>query len=183
MAVLDDKYTSSDFGVLRWLVSTALVLLMIGLTGCTNAGSCGSDGSGMPKCSVSEDFVHSQPEAALSYPGSTVYSQNIHSEQHLIGSTNPAGAHSIYATSAPMSEVYSWYQHWLTSNGWHTSSADALLPLEVSAQGYAKGNRESFVVGADSQQNARMLGYKIPLKLQSETLYEVNFLIDPYVGM
>jgi len=182
VAVLDDKYTDSESRVLRSLCSIVLALLVVGLAGCTRATSCGTDASGLPKCSVSADFVHSQPEATLSYSGSTVYSQNVHSEQHLIGSTNPAGAHSIFATSAPMTSVYTWYQNWLTGHGWHVSAADALLPLEVSAQGYARGNRESFVVGADSQQNARMLGYPIPLKLQSETLYEINFLIEPYSG-
>jgi len=180
--VLDEENIFPPSWVLRFCCSVLLALATMGLTSCSRPTPCGRDASGMPKCVVSEGFVQSLPESTLSFPGSTVYSQNIRGEQHLIGETNPAGAHAIYATTAPMSEVDAWYRKWLTTHGWQTSDADAVLPLEVSAQGYSKGNRESFVLGADSQKIGKILGYRFPAKMQSETLYEVNFLIEPYSG-
>ena len=167
----------------RILTPVVLGALLLGAAGCGTLGSassCGRDAHGLPTCPVPNSFIQAQPGASLVYPGSTVISRFGSGEAHYIGSTNPADAGLFAATTAPMATVDAWYQSWLTSHGWHPAQALALGPIQISSQAYAKDGRESFVVGADSQQNARMQGYKIPTRLQSQTLYDTTFIIEPY---
>lgn len=166
----------------RILTPIILGTLLLGAAGCGTVGSassCGRDAHGLPTCPVSNSFIQAQPEASLVYPGSTVISRSGSGEAHYIGSTNPADAGVFAATTAPMTTVDAWYQGWLTSHGWRPAQALALGPIEISSQAYAKDGRESFVVGASDLRFAS-LDYKIPTRLQSQTLYDTTFIIEPY---
>jgi hypothetical protein len=178
--VLDHKFATA--GALRRLATFMTVGLAAALlSGCAGSGasSCGTDRSGLPTCSVPASAVASRPEASLSYPESTVISHNVQGQQNFIGQTDAANASTRFATTAPIATVYAWYATWLTQHGWHVSPVSGLGPIEVSAQAYRHGAREQFFVAEDSLNLAHILRYRIPAALQSETLYETTYLINP----
>ncbi len=157
------------------IIAVSLVATSCGLA----AKPCGHDKYGLPTCSVTAKSLMSHPEATLAYPDSTRYSLGGNGEQHYIGQTNAAETSSNYATTAPMAQVYAWYHAWLVSHGWHPAEVNAVAGAEVSVQGYARDNRESFTVGEDNLGILKIYS-EVPARLQSETLYETAYLICPY---
>jgi hypothetical protein len=68
----------------------------------------------------------------------------------------------------------------MAAHGWHPFEVGGLTGPGIDAEGYTKGTRESFVIQEDSEEAARSIGPVVPPNLQSETLYEITFYIDPY---
>jgi hypothetical protein len=169
----------------------ALTLLVLGglLSTATSCGlvhssaPCGHDRNGLPTCPVTVKFIDSQPEAHLLYPGSTVVTSNEGQPQthDLFAGTTAADIGITAVTPVPMDIVYAWYRTWLTSHGWHSAGNNApLFGSGLNNEGYVKGTRESFVIQEDSQEGAKSVGPVVPPALQSKTLYDITFLIEPY---
>lgn len=169
------------------LARVATALVMVGVTATASVGcsfsrtsACGTDRSGLPTCSVAANAVSSHPEASLAFPGSTVVSHRVQGQQNFFGQTNGANADNIFATTAPMAQVYSWYATWVADHGWRTSTGAGLGPIEVSDQAYKRGSRELLIVAAVSMNMAHALRFPIPTAVQTETLYETTYFLDPY---
>ena len=162
----------------------ALGGLLSAATGCglvRSSAPCGRDRNGLPTCPVAVKFIESQPEAHLLYPGSTSLGTSGSGQtSDLFTGTSGAFIGTVAVTTAPMLTVYAWYRTWMAAHGWHPFEVGALSGSGVDAEGYTKGTRESFYIQEDSQEAARSLGPVVPPDLQSETLYETTFYIDPY---
>ncbi len=169
----------------RALSVLALGGLLSAATGCGlvhSSAPCGSDRNGLPTCPVTGQFLDAQPEAHLLYPGSTVITSNGgQPESHdLFAGTGPADINTTAVTTEPMATVYAWYRTWMAAHGWHSAEPYVLTGPGIASEGYTKGTRESFVIQEDSQEAARSIGPVVPPNLQSETLYEITFIIEPY---
>ena len=168
----------------RALSFLALGGLLSAATGCSlvhSSAPCGRDRYGMPTCPVTVKFIESQPEAHLLYPGSTSLGTSGSGQtSDLFAGTNGADLHTVAVTTAPMATVYAWYRTWMAAHGWHPAGGAGLTGPGIYNEVYTKGTRESFVIQEDIQEGARSLGPVVPPNLQSETLYEITFYIDPY---
>ena len=168
----------------RALSFLALGGLLSAATGCGlihSSAPCGRDRYGMPTCPVTVKFIESQPEAHLLYPGSTSLGTSGSGQtSDLFTGTSGADLNTTAVTTAPMLTVYAWYRTWMAAHGWHPFEVGALTGSGIDAEGYTKGTRQSFVIQEDSQKGAKLVGPVVPAALQSETLYEITFYIDPY---
>ena len=124
---------------------------------------------------VAYQELQCHPEAELFYPGAKVYQRLGESESSsAIGGSNPAFSGAILISSDSVSQIYKWYDAWLTRNGWYR--APLLGAGYVSAHGYARTpGREAFNVDIDNPaQLSATLGQQVPA---GGTLFEVRYIL------
>jgi hypothetical protein len=135
------------------------------------------DRDGLPLSSISYDFVNSRPPAHLVYPNAQTVRVIGHGELRYPaeGVMNSAFAGAILATRDSPAQVYAWYQQRLQVDHWKPHQLAALLSTQLSAQGYKRGTRESFVVAIDDpHQLSGVLGTHLPA---GGTLFEYTYSI------
>jgi hypothetical protein len=115
----------------------------------------------------------------LFYPGSQVLFPFGGGEQKdaIEGVVNAAFAGAVLRVDAPSDTIYSWYNSWMTSHGWHSSPA-LRATTQLSIVGYGRGARERFTVAMDNPTTlARTVGHSIPSG--AGTVYEISYMILP----
>jgi hypothetical protein len=138
------------------------------------------DGDGLPLGSVSYEFVNARPPAHLVYPNAQTLRIIGHGESRYPaeGVTNSAFAGAILATRDSPAQVYAWYQQKLLADHWKRYQLAALLSTQLSAQGYQRGTRESFVVAIDDpHQLSGVIGTQLPA---GGTLFEYTYSITAH---
>ena len=135
--------------ILAALLGAGAVVGLV-LRGMISKGAATVDAAGLPLSPVSYQFVSSRTEAHLYYPAATVLRVLGASEQRYPGEavTNSAFAGAVLRTPDSPDQIYAWYRANLASSGWKPAKI-GLLSTEVSAEGYARGQREFFIVGID----------------------------------
>jgi hypothetical protein len=123
-------------------------LLMVGLAGFLFVNSnkpLSRDHEGLPTDPISKDYVASQPDASLVYPGATLVSRAAYAEERAINTG--AGVRITFKTIAVPMIVLDWYLSTLQRHGWRlTNSEDNTNPkLSAGVQRarlYQRGARE-----------------------------------------
>jgi len=138
------------------------------------------DRDGLPLGSVSYEFVNSRPPAHFVYPNAQTLRVIGHGESRYPaeGVTNSAFAGAILATHDSPAQVYAWYQQKLLADHWKPYQLAALLSTQLSAEGYQRGTRETFVVAIDDpHQLSGVIGTQMPT---GGTLFEYTYSISAH---
>ena len=132
---------------------------------------------------VSYQDLQCHPEAHLFYPGAKVYERLGASQSTTIdGELNPAFSRAILISSAPVSQIYAWYDSWLTAHGWYRGPVIRVTTY-LSSHGYARSRpgdygREAFIVNIDNPALlSTTLGHQVP---SGGTIFEVRYVVFPY---
>jgi len=135
------------------------------------------DRDGLPIDPVSYQFVNSRAPAHLVYSSAQILRVIGHGESRYPAEsvTNSAFAGAVLVTDDAPAQVYAWYRERLMADHWEPYQLAALLSTQLSAQGYQRGTRESFVVAiSDPHQLSAVTGSQLPI---GATLFEYTYSI------
>jgi hypothetical protein len=130
--------------------SISVVVSVVVLTGCGSGPAVRFDRLGLPSDRpVTQQDVRRLPDAALSYPGSTVARAIGMDERKQAGEhePDPAYAGTIAVAPATVDELFAWYGRQLTARGYRPATYYKLAGQSTGRAWTAPGNREQVQVG------------------------------------
>ena len=133
------------------------------------------DQDGLPTRLVGYEFLSSQPESKLYYPGAIIQSPLVIPQKD---KDSVAFIGAVLTSNDSPKKIYNWYHDWLTHHGWHEDEnmVAGLAATQVSIKSYTRLNkREVFYVAMDDpKQLGWTLGRQIP---KNVTIFEFRYII------
>ncbi len=139
------------------------------------------DANGVPTTPITAQYINSQGEAHLLYPGATILRTNVHPEGPTVKSIDGAADDRAYvetfmATPDSDTQVRNWYKTQAATRDYTCIAgvgADYMYQFDV----YLKGTRQILVVGYIKPEQLRLtFGRPVPV---DRTIFETDYIINP----